>query len=115
MKDLTKIVTIEMLDVQQTKTNKKQTTNKTSKNSQQKKTKQNQNKQLLINDFGFLDKTLFACCYSLEIVTYWSQEIIFKILNLGHETYTRKLPIQLSKGFGPIVNYQCHGYHFLCR
>ena len=45
----------------------------------------------------------------------WSQEIIFKLLNFGQETYPGKLPIQHSKGFGPVVDYQCHGYHFLCR
>ena len=64
-------------------------------------------------DYGFFDKTL--CSHALETVTYWSQEIIFKLLNFGQETYPGKLPIQLSKGFGPDVEYQCHGYHFLCR
>ena len=40
-------------------------------------------KQTIVN-FGFFDKTL--CNYPLEIVTYWSQEMIFKLLNFGQET-----------------------------
>ena len=72
---------------------------------------QSQNKRLLI--LAFLIKHFVVT--PLETVTYWSQEIIFKLLNFGQETYPGKLPIQLSKGFGPVVDYQCHGYHFLCR
>ena len=34
-------------------------------------------------DFGFFDKT--PC--PLQIVTNWSKEIIFKLLNFGQETY----------------------------